>query len=141
MLNLPWDTIQMFRHPETGLEMPEWAVSTVGTTSVELSMCDERIWRELPKDEWLGVMAAPVSNAKMNRIQDAWVTLIGFGRPGDPAGNLMLVRVRSDLRTLTTNPRSPDAEHFARITKVLMMTLHALGIQPDQNMYDRMANN
>lgn len=131
----------MFRHPETGLEMPEWAVSTVGTTSVELSMRDERIWRELPREEWLGVMAAPVSNAKMSRIQDSWVTLIGFGQPNDPAGNLMFVRVRSDVRTLTATPRSPAAEHFARITKTLMTTLHALGIQLDQSMYDQIEKN
>lgn len=64
----------MFRHPETGAEMPEWAVSTVGTTRVELSMRDERIWQELPREDWLGVLASPVTNAKMDRKNDAWIT-------------------------------------------------------------------
>lgn len=59
--------------------------------------------------------------------------VIGFGRPSDPAGNLMFVRVRSDHQTLTSSPRSPDAEHFARITKALVMTLDALGIRLDQS--------
>jgi hypothetical protein len=127
MFNLQWDAVQMFRHPQTGAEMPEWAVSTVGTTTVELSMRDERIWRELPREEWLGVMASPVNNVKMNRIDDAWVTLIGFGRPNDPAGNLMFVRVRSYLGILANSPRSPDAEHFARVTKLVMTTLQCTG--------------
>lgn len=139
MLDLQWDSFSTSKHPPG--ELPEWAVSTVGSTKVELSMRDERIWRELPREQWLGVMLAPQNNVKMGRIHGAWVTLFGFGRPNDPAGNLMFIRVRSDLETLTTQPGSPDAQQFARATKAIFMTMQGLGISPDSSMLDYMRGN
>lgn len=47
----------------------------------------------------------------------------------------------ANLRTLTNSPRSTDAEHFARITKLVVTTLHALGIQLGQSMHDQIRNN
>ena len=144
MSKFPWDTIETFPHPNTGALLPEWAVSTVGTTKVEMSMNDARIWRELPREQWLAVMLSNRNNAKTDRtggMQRILTVLFGFGKPADPAGNLMLVRVHFDIIRMASNLRGPDSEHFKQAMILIEQTFKELGIKPDSNFYDEVHRN
>ena len=141
MLDFQWDSFTTFPHPQTGEPLVEWAVSTVGTTKVEMSMSDAKIWEAIPRKQWLGVMLAANSNAKMDRSGGVWTVLFGFGCPNDPAGNLMLVRVHSDFDTLKTKPESPDAQQFARATRAIILMFQKLGIALGSNFDDKTRSN
>ena len=144
-MNIPWDRIEEFSHPETGELRPEWAVSTVGSTTFEMSMRDERICKEVPREEWLPVMLSNRTHARIFRVgQDTrrTVTVIfGFGSPNDPIGNLMLVRVHFDTRIMAENPHGPDAEHFAKAVAMISHHYLHLGLKNDPDFYEKARRN
>ena len=144
MKNFPWDKITNIQHPKTGETLVEWAVSTVGTTKVEVSMSDEIIWRVISREQWLQVMLSNRNTAKMDkkgRLNGTLTILFGCGRPNDPLGNLILLRLHFDMLAMAKNMKGPDAEHFKRAMILVGETFKGLGLKPDPDFAKRMGGN
>ena len=141
MLDLPWNIFRTFDNPATLEPLIEWAESTVGTTRIEVSMNDNRIWNELPREEWLGVCLAPMNNAKMDSSPTALTFLFGLGAPSEPAGNLIYIRIHADFAFIAQNKSNPAAQHFGRGIKSAMLLMKQLSIEPDSNMRDYFRSN
>ena len=140
-MEFPWDTFETFPHPETGELLPEWAVSTVGGTTIEMSVNDRRIWRVLPREQWLVVLLAKRNQGKIDRAEQGTqriiTVLFGFGSPDDPIGNLMFVRLRFDLLALVKDPNGPAAQHLAKAMACIAKAWIDLGLKMDPDFYER----
>lgn len=141
MLPLDWQTYEVFHNPATGEPLIRWAVSTSGYTTVEMSMCDERIKAELPQEDWMPVYLLTRNNLRTFARDGAAVLLYGFGSPNDPAGNLMFVRVRTDIRAFTADAASADAQHLKRVVGSITAMMRGMGISMDNDMYDLLRRN
>jgi hypothetical protein len=109
-----------------------------------MSMSDTRIWKELPREQWMPVMLANQNSAKMDctrGLKRTLTVLFGFGKPNDPSGNLMMVRIHFDLMAMAQNLNGPDSQHFKQVMAMIGLTCKELGIKPDSNFYDQVRRN
>lgn len=113
----------------------ETFIASSGATAIRyaMSMHDATIRSLLPADFWIPVHAAPVTNAKIERVHGRLVVLCGFNKPDDPLGNLVLIRV-------ATAPGF-SRNRLATVTAMILMTLAGFGIQPDKHMTDIIRGN
>lgn len=127
-----WDKVTMF-NAKTGQQGIRWASSEREGVHCEFSMHDETIQALLPANYWLPVLSATVNNAKIDRIDGRLVALFGLGKPSDPMGNLVLVR-------LATRPGHNISRLNDCILHILAM-LQKFGIKPDKRMEDTIRGN
>jgi hypothetical protein len=130
--DIQWDKQETFiaRNGRVGIR---YASSDHDGVIVEFSMHDPTIQEMLPKNHWLPVFTAPSTNAKIDRIDGRLVVLCGFGKPNDPMGNLLLMR-------LSSRPGfSP--ERMSKAIVLTLVTLAGFGIRPDKNMMDAVRGN
>jgi hypothetical protein len=132
MKPIQWDKQEMFTAPN-GQLCVRYAISDHDGVVIEHSMHDPTIQSMLPVDYWLPVYTAPVNNARADRIDGRLVVLCGFGKPDDPTGNLFLMR-------LASRPGF-SATRLAGIIGLMLVSLAAFGIRPDQNMMDTIRKN
>jgi hypothetical protein len=126
-----WDVCETFS--VNGNEAVRHAISDRDGVIYEFSMHDPTIQSMVPQSQWLAAMSAPVTNAKIDRIERGFTVLIGMGKPADPLGNLLFIRVK-------TNPGFA-AHRLAKMIAMVLVILDRFGIRPDKQMIDKIRGN
>ncbi len=124
---IEWDKAETFE-AANGEVCMRYAISDRDGVCYEFSMHDPTIQSMYPASHWMPVFSAPINSAKIDRIEGRLVVLCGFGKPNDPTGNLVLMRVSSRPGF------SP--ERMALIVSMILVTLMGFGIRPDKRMED-----
>ena len=129
---IQWDKQEMFTAPNGAFGV-RYATSDRDGVTCEFSMHDPTIQSMLPIAYWLPVHSAPINNAKIDRIDGRLVVLCGFGKPNDPMGNLVLMRVAS-------RPGFSLVQ-MERVFSMIFLTLAELGIRFDKSMENQIRGN
>lgn len=132
MLMIQWDKQDLFAAPD-GTPRIRYAISNREGVCCEMSMHDPTIQSLLAPAYWLPVFTALQESAKINRVDGRLVVLLGFGKPRDPIGNLIMMRVSSQPGF------SP--ERMALVINLILMTLMHFGIRLDKNMENTIRGN
>lgn len=132
MTPIQWDKQETFTAPNGKIGM-RYAISDHDGITYEFSMHDPTIQSMFPVAHWFPVHSAPASCAKIDRIEGKLVVLCGFGKPNDPMGNLLLMRVAS-------RPGYSRSK-MAQIIATILITLAGFGIQFDKAKIDAFSEN
>ena len=116
-------------------------IITQGYTQVEVCMEDARIQQELELDYWRPVFLQPANNARIDYMGDRLVILFGFGRPTDPVGNLMLIRLKTDFGKFLEDPCSKDAAFLLAQVENIMLAFQQLGIKLENDIMKSLKRN
>lgn len=127
---IQWDKQETFTAPNGKIGI-RYAISDHDGVAYEFSMHDPTIQSMFPRDLWFPVHSAPASCARINRIDGKLVVLCGFGKPNDPMGNLVLMRVGS--RPGFSRSR------MAQIIGLMLVTMTGFGLQFDKTTLDTLA--
>ena len=130
MKPIQWDKQETFTAPNGQVGM-RYAISDHDGVTYEFSMHDPTIQALLPKSVWFPVYSAPTNCANIKRIDGKLVVLCGFGKPNDPMGNLVFMRVSSRAGYLPSR--------MTQITDMIMVTLTGFGIQFAKTTFDDLA--
>jgi len=127
-----WDKQEMFTG-SNGVTAVRYAISDHEGVTVEASMHDPTIRSMLPVEFWLPVHNAQIINARINRVDEWLVSLIGFGKSSDPLGNLTLTRVRTEAVF--------SAERLSRVITMIFKEIAGHGIRLDQSIIKKIRGN
>jgi|HubBroStandDraft_5_1064220.scaffolds.fasta_scaffold666673_1 hypothetical protein len=126
---IQWDKFETFN--AGGHTAIRYAFSEKDGVSLEMSLHDPTIQSMFPQSHWFPIYSAPTSNAKIDRIDGKLVVLMGFGKPNDPLGNLMLMRVWSRL--------GYSKARMGQIITFILISMAKNGIQFEKTTLDTLA--
>lgn len=133
-MNTPikWDKSETFT-ASNGETCTRYAISSKDGVTLEFSIHDPTIQSIVPREYWLAVWTATVTNARFERIDDQLCVLVGFGKSNDPLCNLALYRI--------STRRDFSRKWLGKIMNFILMTLVGFGIHLDKQMKDLLRNN
>lgn len=127
---IQWDKCETFSASD-GTPGIRYAISDRDGVTYEFSMHDPTIKSMVSRDRWLPVHSSPTNCANINQIDGKLIVLCGFGKPNEPVGNLLMMRVGS-------RPGFSQ-DRMTQIISLILFTLAGFGIQFNKAKFEKFA--